>query len=173
MAFTGEELARGGVFTWLVFLALVALVIVVPELASTLAAGWAGILAGDDAGAIWSSRIAELFGGLQYLLMALVICGLVAAIVALAITPLAGLVGRGLARVRRRAIHLCAYFGLGAVVGGAIALGIGALTRFWYPPFLVATTIITAVATATGWWLTARAALRADAGRASTGSDPS
>lgn len=173
MAFTGEELARGGILTWLVFLALVALVIVVPELASTFAAGWAGIWSGDDAGAILSSRIAELVGELQYLLMALVICGMIAGLVALAITPLAGLVGRGLARVRHRAIHLCAYFGLGAVVGGVIALGIGALTGFWYPPLLTATTATTAVATATGWWLTSRKALRDDARRSSVSSDPS
>lgn len=173
MAFTREELARGGVWTWLVFLALVALVIVVPELASTFAAGWAGIWSGDDAGAILSSRIVDLFAGLPVLLIALVVCGMLSGLVALVVTPLAGLVGRGLARVRHRAIHLCAQLALGAVVGAGVALGIGALSGWWYPPLLAATTATTAVATATGWWLTSHKALRDDARATAARSDPS
>lgn len=173
MAFTRKELARGGVWTWLVFLALVALVIVVPELASTFAAGWAGIWSGDDAGAILSSRIVGLFAGLPVLLIVLVVCGMLSGLVALVVTPLAGLVGRGLARVRHRAIDVCAQLALGAVVGAVVALGIGAQSGWWSPPLVVIASSATAVAAASGWWLTSHKALRDDVRTTAARSDPS
>lgn len=173
MAFTGEELARGGVWTWLVFLALVALIVIVPELASTLTDGWVALWSGDDAGAIWSARIVGLFAGLPVLLIALVVCGMLSGLVALVVTPLAGLVGRGLACVRHRAVHLCAQLALGAVVGAGVALGIGALSGWWYPPLVVIASSATAVAAASGWWLTSHKALRDDVRTTAARSDPS
>jgi hypothetical protein len=103
-----------------------------PEFASTLTDGWVALWSRDDAGSIWSARIVGLRGA-PVLLIALVVCGMLSGLVALVVTPLAGLVGRGLARVRHRAVHLCAQLALARSWAPA-SPSIGAPSGRWYPP---------------------------------------
>jgi hypothetical protein len=170
MAFTGEELARGGVWTWLVFLALVALIVIVPEFASTLTDGWVALWSGDDAGSIWSARIVGLRGA-PVLLIALVVCGMLSGLVALVVTPLAGLVGRGLARVFGTVRSICAP-NSHSRGGAGVALD-RSPERLVVPALVVIASSATAVAAASGWWLTSHKALRDDVRTTAARSDPS
>ena len=160
MAFTAAELSRGAVWAWLSFLILLTSLFVVPTLISLVASLWSpASLDGlpPTGGA--------MLGGLQYLIIVLVIGGTISGLVTLVAAPLAGAIGRRLAGTRPAWIHASAYLLLGAVVGGAVGLGIGALVTRESPYTLVFAGLgagLTAPAAVAGWWITMRKALRDD-----------
>ena len=104
MAFTCHEFVSGVVASWLAFLGLLALGL-------TLMA----IIAGDIT---WAA---------VYLMVGIPIGAVVAAIVALLGAPAVWYIGRALADVPQRGIHLAVYAALGAVLGTSVVT-ISALT---------------------------------------------
>lgn len=103
MDFTGDDLARGAFAAWLVFMIILLSVLTVLS-------------------AITTANIAFTLVGLGY---AAGIGGPVAALVALAASPLAWLVGRLLKHEPTIIVHVVAYSALGAGIGaGVLLLGV-------------------------------------------------
>lgn len=155
MAFSTEEFMNGGLWTWALFCGLVPVGILASMLWSLpSSAGWS-----------WTADDLQVIG---FLIM---FSGLTA-VVALVLMPV-GLVltwpfARLLVRVRSIPIHVVIYTLLGAAIGLlylAVSGGLGALGVV-NTYTILATTPAVAITFAVplGWWLTARRALRKDAG---------
>ena len=163
MAFTLDELLRGGLTVWLTFVALLAAAVVlfgaIPVLLSD--GGLNGI---------------GSFLGLMFIVV--IIAGLVSGVVLVFAMILVGPLARALRRVSSVAMHVAVYTLLGAGIGvlyltvitggnpasvlnetllASISAG-GSLTLIFYAPALAAT-----IAVPLGWWLTVRRVLRQDA----------
>lgn len=154
MAFRTAELIRGGLWAWLTFLALMTLAFLVPAAVALFL---------PTPTADLGARVYGFVGMLYYLMLALMIGGTLSALVTLIATPVAGLVGRALVRVRSRSVHVCAHLALGAAVGAAVAVGIGSPSGSWFSPLTGIAAAATAAAAGTGWCITAVRALRDDA----------
>lgn len=155
MAFRRDEVLGGGLTTWLLFVVLLPIGILLSSLAHIpSSSGWPTV------GSVWDMT----------LLLAVVT--VVGGIVALFVLPFAVLIAWPIAntlrRVRSIPVHVLIYTALGVVVGitylaithgpqlqAPIALG-GVIATM--PALAVA------IAVPLGWWLTARRALRKDAG---------
>ncbi|GAA4482545.1 hypothetical protein [Microbacterium panaciterrae] len=174
MTFRRSELIRGGFWTWVTFVALMeALLAVGVVIGASTAAGPHGSSAAQDGGAFGAAWQSSISLGLYGMFLAALIGGTVSGLVALVATPLAGVLGRRLRHVRATAIHVAAYAILGAVVGTAISLAIGSLSSGTASALLAGIAApLTAVAAATGWWITAHQALREDARVAAAWPDP-
>ncbi|MFD6699222.1 MULTISPECIES: hypothetical protein [unclassified Microbacterium] len=137
---------RGAFWAWLVFLAILGALVTLP-------------------GAV-SAAFSELKA--VFAIVSLAVGGAISGIATLVSLPFAALLGRSLARIRSRWIHLGAHAAFGAVVGGALAVGIGgAITGAWNMsgdlwPLIALAATAGAVSAGTGWSITARQALRDD-----------
>lgn len=155
MAFTRDELLRGGVTVWLLFLFLLlsSEAVHLPILALT---------SGSAAGP------ASIFGGLFLLILIGLIGGGVSAVAMCLALPLIRLLAHLLRRVTRISLHVAVYSLVGIAIGWAsLALlrgghAFAALTAWDY--FVVLPAVAAAIAVPVGWWWTAHRALRRDAG---------
>ncbi|MBO9626748.1 MAG: hypothetical protein J7484_10275 [Microbacterium sp.] len=155
MAFTNDELMRGGLWAWAYFLLLLVLGM--------------GVLSGLTA--IDSSSADPGTAVTSFLLFA-VVALIIGAPVSLILMPvgvmLAKPLGHLLRRTRRMSVHVVVYAALGAAVGfGYIAIFRG--DRLWAPlaiwdGIILVPAIAVAVAVPLGWWHTARRALDEDSG---------
>ncbi|WP_449408299.1 hypothetical protein [Microbacterium maritypicum] len=153
MAFTRDDLWRGGLTTWALFAGLLPVCIGVNMLVY-----------------IRGSVVPISDTALQFLFLLFVVT-LFAALIALLLVPLGVLlawpVGLALRGVRSQAVHLVAFALLGTAVAAvylAFAGAFSGLTAFGPGElFLVTPAIAVAVATPLGWWITARNAVRRDA----------
>lgn len=160
MAFTRQELWRGGRRTWYFFLIELCLLMIVPSIVNELA-----IPADQRHG--WNSYLAMIP---LYVLYALLVGAPISFLAMLAATPLAGLIGTAMRRIRARTPHVLAQATLGALVGAVVmALVILLSARGIFSASVISTYAgvgapFTAVAAALGWWSTAHSALRDDSG---------
>jgi len=155
MAFTRDELLAGALTTWVLFLALLPAGLLVAAIAAIPGSS------GFDLAAVGSLAVG--------LLVVVVVAGIVALLLLpfalLAVWPLAAL----LRRVRPIAIHLLCYTLIGAGLGYAYLAILGGPDASWFLSPAGAVTfgmpaVAVTLAVPLGWWLTARRALRRDAG---------
>jgi|GEM_PF-1356299 len=155
LAFTGDELIRGGITAWVVFMVL--------------------LLVGETAHLtlLYSSTALEstaerILGVLFLLLLIALVGGVVAAVVVPFGVVIMLPIGLALRRVRAVAVHLTIYALLGAAIGCAYLFAfrggrpLDLLTPWDY--FVVIPAASAALAIPLAWWWTARRALRIDAG---------
>lgn len=165
MAFTSDELLRGGCATWVIFMMMLVGASAVSSIGSAIDASQMSLSPGNDIAstvplALVFPLIVGIFGGI------------IAAIVMVFGVLLARPIGQAMRRVRSIPLHLLVYTGLGLVVaalyltvisGGhplaVLTYGISSGTISILFPGIAA-----AVAVPLGWWWTARRALREDAG---------
>ncbi|MEV4735029.1 MULTISPECIES: hypothetical protein [unclassified Microbacterium] len=161
MAFSTDELLNGGLLTWLLFCGLVPVGI----LASML---WALPSATQP---LWSDW---LISGLAILVISVIV-----AIVSLVLVPFGILLVRPIAlalrRVRAMPVHVTAYTVLGAAIGALYLTVIGTIPSLTevntYTILITTPAVAITIATPLGWWLSARRALRKDAGLVRTRAD--
>ena len=154
MAFTPIEFGRGAVLAWCVFMALLLGALIVFALGDLVREG----IHGDTVHVESSLGIA---------LLVVVYAGFLGGamgLVAMALgMPFAWLLGRSLRRVRRTVVHVLAYAAFGALAG---SLAVGALhlsgAHLLGPLAISLGGVLIAVPT--GWWFSARRALREDRG---------
>lgn len=155
MAFTRDELLSGALTTWVLFLALLPAGLLVAAIVAIPGSS------GFDLGAFGSAVVG--------LLVVVVVAGIVALLLLpfalLAVWPLAS-ARRG---VRPIAVHLGCYTLIGAGLGYAYLAILGGPDDSWFLSPAGALTfgmpaIAVTLAVPLGWWLTARRALRRDAG---------
>ncbi|WP_372968573.1 hypothetical protein [Microbacterium sp.] len=155
MAFTRDELLSGALTTWVLFLALLPAGLLLAAIAAIPGSS------GFDLGAVGLLAV--------MVLVVVVVAGVVALLllpfVLLAVWPLA----TALHGVRPIAIHLLCYTLIGAGLGYAYLAIFGGPDASWFLSPAGAVTfgtpaIAVTLAVPLGWWLTARRALRRDAG---------
>lgn len=165
MAFTSDELLRGGCATWVIFMILLIGASAISAIGSAIDASQTNLSPGNDlASSVSLALVLPLIVG--------IFGGIIAAIVMVFGVLLARPIGYAMRRVRSIPLHLLVYSGLGLLVaalyltvisGGhplaVLTYGISSGTIFVLFPGIAA-----AVAVPLGWWWTARRALREDAG---------
>lgn len=162
MAFSLDELLRGGLTVWLTFLAVLTGAVVL--------FGAVPLLLSDGG-------LDSIGSFLGLMLVVVIIAGLVSGVVLVFAMILVGPLAHALRRVRSIAVHVIVYTLIGTGIGvlyltvitggnpagvftelGANIFAGGPLTLVFYAPSLAAT-----VAVPLGWWLTVRRVLRQDA----------
>lgn len=158
MDFSRDELTNGALWTWALFNAIIPLGVLASMLWSLpTSSGWS-----------WSTT------GLQIVGFVIIVCGVVA-LTSLVLMPFGLLaawpIARLLRRVRAVPLHVSVYTLLGAGIGLlylAVTGSLGALGALGevnsYTILLATPAVAITIATPLGWWLTARRALRKDAG---------
>ncbi len=147
--FTRGELARGGLVAWFTFVLLMVAAITVMAILADAFYGWS-----------WAPNV---WGLLIVLPIALVFGGAVSFVVMLAGLPIAWLLGRMLRHVRPVGVHVAVFAALGAVVGAAVAVVMGA-TSYGGPvsvltgAYGVVLVALCAASVAVGWWRASREA---------------
>lgn len=165
MAFTTDELLRGGCATWVIFLILLVGGSAISTIGSEIVSSHSNLSAGADvASSVSLALFVPLIVGL--------IGGIISAIVMVFGVLIARPIGHAMRRVRSIPLHLVVYSGLGLVVAAlylTVLSGGRPLSVLTYS--VTSGTIIVlfpgiaaAVAVPLGWWWTARRALREDAG---------
>lgn len=157
MAFTSDELLRGGITAWVVFMAL----LVLGEAVHLTALRFWSESSSATPGSF--SAVPETFVAIVPALIIYVLC---AGIVAATATPFGILIVMVIARAMRRhraiGVHLAVYAAFSAGIGGAcIAVAPSGNPMAW---FVIIPAASFAVAIPLAWWWTARRALRIDAG---------
>jgi hypothetical protein len=165
MAFTSDELLRGGCATWVIFMMLLIGAGAISSIGSAIDASQKNLSSGSDIASTVSLA-------LVFLLIVGIFGGIIAAIVMVFGVLIARPIGYAMRRVRSIPLHLLVYSGLGLVVAAlyltvissghplaVLTYGISSGTIFILFPGIAA-----AVAVPLGWWWTARRALREDAG---------
>ncbi|MCK2036892.1 hypothetical protein KZC51_12190 [Microbacterium sp. SSW1-49] len=155
MAFTSDELLRGGITAWILFVVL-------------LVCGEAVPLALLFQSSALETAPERLLGLVLFLMLIALVGSMVAAVVVpiglVIVLPIA-LVFR---RMRSTGVHLAVYALLGAAIGGAFLLmfrgGRPLAPLFPWDYFFVIPAASAALAIPLAWWWTARRALRIDAG---------
>ncbi|TQJ32138.1 hypothetical protein [Microbacterium sp. SLBN-146] len=164
MAFTADETWAGGFWSWLTFVGLM-LVALLVSLAVPIATS-------PTPGAL----LAESFGWWVLILgFALVLGGGISLIVMFCCLPIVALIARALRRVDRIPVHIAVYALLGASIGVVAVLvatlvrdGTGRAYIVEESPVPFLTVVICAVSPVVGWWRASRAARRERASRASS-----
>ena len=150
LAFTGEELIRGGITAWLVFMVL----LICGETVHLTTLRFRG----ERAPAALEAFVAAVPALVIYLLCA----GIVAAFVTPIGILIVMLIARAMRGLRAMSIHLAVYSAFSVGIGGAcIAIAPAENPVAW---FFVIPAGSFAIAIPLAWWWTARRALRIDAG---------
>lgn len=155
MAFTSDELLRGGITVWIIFMTL---------LCGAEAVHMGILLTAPGAGSDVPVVVAAPFAVLAIMMIAGFVSAIVAPVGLLLVVPVA----RAMSRVRARSLHVAVYTAIGGGIGWLYVAAFGGgqlplpLTAWNY--FIMIPAISAAVAVPLGWWWTSRRALRIDAG---------
>ncbi len=155
MAFTPDELLRGGGTVWLVFVLLLSALVIVSAVTSSVLNG--ADLTDLGPSLLIAPFVVAIFAGIP--------AGIVMVFGMLGVRPLA----TAMRRVRSIPVHLAMYTSLGLLIGALylwVATGGNVLRVVDYLPWglpFVSPALAATVAVPLGWWLTMRRARRDDA----------
>lgn len=155
MAFTPDELLRGGGTVWLIFVLLLSALVVVSAVTSSVLNG--ADLTDLDPSLLIAPFVVAIFAGIP--------AGIVMVFGMLGVRPLA----TAMRRVRSIPVHLAVYTSLGLLIGMlylTVATGGNVLRIVDYLPWgflFISPALAATVAVPLGWWLTVRRARRDDA----------
>lgn len=155
MAFTPDELLRGGGTVWLIFVLLLSAAVLFSAVASSVRNGVG--LTDLDPWLLTVPIVVAIFAGIP--------AGIVMVFGMLGVRPLA----TALRRVRSVPVHLAVYTSLGLLIGAlylCVATGGNVFRIVDSPPWgflTVSPALAATVAVPLGWWLTMRRARRDDA----------
>lgn len=151
MAFSGVEVVKGAIWTWLSFMVVLEMGMAIYMIVQTSEATSETFLAGAYFAVLVLGYVA-IYGGLVSLLATIVL------------TPVAWVIGRMLRRQRSLGLHLLVYTALGCTVAAlviAVISGFGGdIPSALKDPVVAIVLIATVTCVPTGWWLAARGALR-------------
>ncbi|WP_314647648.1 hypothetical protein [uncultured Microbacterium sp.] len=155
MAFTPDELLRGGGTVWLIFVLLLSAAVLVSAVASSVLNGASPT--DLDPWLLTAPIVVAIFAGIP--------AGVVMVFGMLGVRPLA----TAMRRVRSIPVHLAVYTSLGLLIGAlylSVATGGSVFRVVDSPPWgflTVSPALAATVAVPLGWWLTMRRARRDDA----------